>query len=180
MALMDLLPEWYRKSPQVVELQGAFDHWAEALAAARDELLAQLNVATATWGLELWERDLGLDTDVSRPLEYRRARIMSKLRGLGTTTKSMIQNVAESFTNGEVAIIEYSRENRFEVKFVGTLGIPPNLDDLTAAINEIKPAHLAYSFIFFYRTHDGLAPFTHAQLGAYTHEELRSRGDIGA
>ena len=180
MALMDLLPEWYKKSPQVVELQGAFNHWTEAISAARDELIAQLNVATATWGLALWERELGLETDVSRPYEYRRTRVMSKLRGTGATTKAMIQNVAESFSNGEVAIIEHSGENRFEVKFVGTLGIPPNLDDLAAAIEEIKPAHLAYSFVFIYRTHAELSPYTHEELSAYTYEELRSRGDIGA
>ena len=64
----------------------------------------------------------------------------------------MIQNVAESFSNGAVDVLEYPAEYRFEIKFTGTLGIPPNLDDLSAALEEIKPAHLAYDYIILYRT----------------------------
>ena len=175
--LIDLLPECYKNSAQVIELQTAFQHWTDALQGARDDLLAQMNVASATWGLVTWEKALGLTTDATKPNEYRRTRIMSKLRGQGTTTKVMIENVAESFSNGEVAIIEYNSDSRFEIKFVGTLGIPPNMDDLTAAIEEIKPAHLAYTYIYVYRTHAQLTPYTHAQLAAYTHAALRE-GDI--
>ena len=171
--LIDLLPEFYRESAQVVALQGAYQHWSDALQAARDDLMAQMNVATATWGLVSWEKALGLTTDATKSNDYRRTRIMSKLRGQGTTTKAMIENVAESFSNGDVTIIEYSAESRFEVKFVGTLGIPPNMDDLTAAIEEIKPAHLAYSYVYLYRTWDMLASYTWAQLADYTWEQVR-------
>jgi len=173
MSLIDLLPADYKNSKQVVELQGAFEYWTDALKAARDDLFAQLNVESATWGLALWEKALGLQTDVTKPYDYRRTRIMSKLRGSGTTTTAMIQNVAESFSNGEVTIIEYNNENRFEVKFTGTIGMPPNMDDLTAAIEEIKPAHLAYSYVYIYRTNSELAVYTHRQLAAYTHGTLR-------
>ena len=152
MGLIDLLPEYYASCPEVAELQLAFEHWTNALKADKQDLLLQLNVATSTWGLELWEKALGLSTDVSKPLDYRRTRIMSKLRGAGTTTKTMIENVAEAFSNGDVEITEYNDESRFEVKFVGTLGIPPNMSDLIAAIEEIKQAHLAYAFIYTYMT----------------------------
>jgi len=175
--LIDMLPECYKGSAQVVALQEAFQHWTDALLAARDDLMVQMNVSTATWGLVTWEKALGLTTDASKSNDYRRTRIMSKLRGQGTTTKAMIENVAESFSNGDVIIVEYNDESRFEVKFVGTMGIPPNMDDLTAAIEEIKPAHLAYSYVYVYRTHAVLSGYTHAQLAAYTHATLRE-GDI--
>ena len=67
MKLMDYLPRYYDRSAEVIALQGALDPEAAAVRAAWDGLLAQLNVATATWGLEAWERALGLETDVSRP-----------------------------------------------------------------------------------------------------------------
>jgi uncharacterized protein YmfQ (DUF2313 family) len=167
------LPDYYRDSAEVVELQGAFEHWTDALDAARDDLFAQLNVETATWGLRQWETALGLTTDVGKSYPFRRTRVLSKLRGFGTSTPAMIQNVAESFSNGDVAILEYNAESRFEVKFVGTIGIPPNMDDLTAALDEIKPAHLSYTYIYIYRTHAELAAYTHAQLAAWTHGTLR-------
>jgi hypothetical protein len=173
MGLIDLLPDYYINSQEVIELQGAFEHWTEALKAAREDLFLQFNVESATWGLSIWEKALGLETNASKSYEFRRTRIMSKLRGSGTTTTAMIQNVAESFSNGEVTIIEYNNENRFEVKFTGTIGIPPNMDDLTAAMEEIKPAHLAYSYVYIYRTNGTLVGYTHGQLAAYTHETLR-------
>ena len=171
--LMELLPDAYKSSAEVVELQGAFGHWSDALDAARDALFAQMFVQTATFGLKSWEAALGIETDETRNINFRRARVLSKLRGAGTTTKAMIQNVAESFSNGDVAILEYNGESRFEVKFVGTIGIPPNMDDLTDAIEEIKPAHLAYTYVFVYRTHAELSHLTHAQMAAYTHDTLR-------
>lgn len=174
MGLIDLLPAYYKSSSQVIELQGAFEHWTDVIKIAKDDLLSQMNIESATWGLEIWEKALGIETDVSKPYEFRRTRILSKLRGAGTTTKEMIQNVSESFSNGEVTILEYAGESRFEVKFTGTIGMPPNMDDLTVAIEEIKPAHLGYSYVFIYRLHSQLSTYTHAKLSDYTHEELRS------
>lgn len=173
MPLIDLLTPNYKESPEVVEIQGAFNTQIEALIAAKEDLFAQFDVITATWGLVLWEKAYGLKTDLSKPYDYRRTRILSKMRGQGSTTKAMIQNVAESFTYGQVDVLEYPSEYRFEVKFTGTLGIPPNMEDLTAAIEEIKPAHLAYSYVIVYRTHAQLAQYTHTQLSAYTHKQLR-------
>lgn len=173
MELIDLLPDYYAGSSQVVALQGAYQHWTDALQAARDDLFLQMNVATATWGLVTWETALGLTTDAAKSNDYRRTRIMSKMRGQGTTTKAMIENVAESFSNGDVVIVEYNDESRFEVKFVGTLGIPPNMDDLTAAIEEIKPAHMDYTYVYTYRTWAMFSSYTWAQLAAYTWDQVR-------
>lgn len=178
MDLMGLLPEFYRNSLEVVDLQGAIQPAAQAAQTARNDLIAQLNVATATSGLDVWETALGLKTDPSKSLEFRRTRIMSKLRGQGTTTVAMLKNVSESFSNGAADILEYPAEYRFEIKFVGTWGVPPNMNDLTAAIEEIKPAHLVYAFVYIFRTHGQLAAYTNAQLANYTHEQLREQEEL--
>ena len=81
--------------------------------------------------------------------------------------------MAESFSNGEVAFIEYNSESRFEVKFTGTIGVSLNMDDLTAAIEEIKPAHLMYSYVYIFRTNDELAVYSHIRLEGYTYATLR-------
>ena len=174
MNLTHLLPNYYKKSTEAVDLQSAFGTWTDSLFSAKTELLRQMNVSTATWGLSTWEKALGLETDASKPYSYRRERVLSKLRGAGTTTAAMIQNVAESFSNGEVAIIEYNHENRFEVKFTGTFGLPPNMADLTKAIEEIKPAHLAYSYVFIFNTYEALRAYSHAALSSYTHGQLKN------
>ena len=171
--LMTMLPIQYVNSPEVTELQQSLQHWADKMQSDRDDLFDQLHLRSATWGLELWERALGLETDISRPRPFRRSRIESKLRGLGTTTKALIKQVAESFSNGEVEVVEYNDEYRFDVVFTGTVGIPPNMDDLTAAIEEIKPAHLAFAYVIVYRTWDMVSHLTWDEAGAYTWDELR-------
>lgn len=173
MSLIDKYPEFWKDSSLTVKIIDAMGAETEILRGALADLLAQCNVATATWGLDLWEKQLGLETDVEKDLDFRRTRVISRLRGTGTVTVAMIQNVAESFSNGEVAVIEDAANYHFDIKFVGTIGIPPNIDDLTAAINEIKPAHLTYAYIYVYNTHGNLAAYTHAQLAAYTHAQLR-------
>lgn len=70
-------------------------------------LMDQLCVNTATWGLQYWEKTLGIPVEQGKDLEYRRSRIRSKLRGSGVTTVALIESVAESFSNGDVAVTEY-------------------------------------------------------------------------
>lgn len=154
-------------------MEAALGEQVEAAGAALAEAQAQLALDTATWGLTLWEKALGLSPEAGKDPEYRRSRCRSKLRGQGTTTAAMLRNVAESFSNGAVEIIEYPAESRFEVKFVGTIGVPPNMDDLTAAIEDIKPAHLAYSYLILYRTWDKVAGMTWDEAGAYTWDQLK-------
>lgn len=178
MDLIGLLPDYYQNSVEVVDLQGAIQPAAAAAQTARNDMIAQLNVETATYGLDTWEAALGLKTDASKSYEYRRTRILSKLRGAGTTTIAMLKNVSESFSDGAADILEYPAEYRFEIKFAGTWGVPPNMEDLTAAIEEIKPAHLVYAFIYLFRTHGQLAAYTNAQLAAYTHAQLREQEEL--
>lgn len=173
MNLLGYLPLFYQGSREAAAIEGAMDPAVEAVWAARDGLFDQLHVETATWGLEAWERALGLAVDVSKDLEYRRTRVLSKLRGQGTTTVAMIRNVAESFSNGQVDVIEHPDAYRFEIKFTGTIGVPPNMDDLSAAIAEIKPAHLDYDYIIMFRIWREIADRTWGGLAARTWAEVK-------
>ena len=122
----------------------------DILKAYMEDLNKNLYVKTATWGLDLFEEELGLVTDKSISYEERRERILAKKRGSGTTTKAMIKNTAEAFSGGEVEVIEKFNEYSFIVKFVGVRGIPKNLALFKQMIEEIKPAHLNYELAFTY------------------------------
>jgi len=114
------------------------------------DLINQKFISTATWNLSDYESDLGIPIVETDSYDIRRTRILAKLRGYGTITKEMIQNVAESFENGEVDIIPDYANYSFTVKLVCLLGIPPNIDDLMNAIEEIKPAHMAVIYLYSY------------------------------
>lgn len=115
-----------------------------------EDILKQFYVETATWGLDLWEEMLGLKSYAGKPDDQRRSRIISKLRGIGTVTISLIKNVAESYVNGTVEVNEDNTNYRFTIKFIDNLGVPPNLEDLMEAIEEIKPAHMAVQYEYKY------------------------------
>lgn len=172
--LMSLLPDFYKKSNNVIEVQSTFGYEAGEISDSTKGLFNQLFITTATWGLDLWEKAYRIQTDVSKPLSQRREILLAKLRGAGTTTKAMIKNVATAFSKGEVEIIEYPEESRFIVKFVGTLGIPDNMADLSKTIEDIKPAHLSYTYEYMFNTYSRLAVLTHMQLAEYTQNQLRN------
>lgn len=175
--LIEHLPMHYQESSYVTEIQNAFEVALVAAQNEKDVFLEQLNVDTATWSLSLWEDMCGLVTDETKSDAMRRERIKSKLRGFGTTTLSMLENAARAFSNGDITITEYPAESRFEIAFTGTIGRPPDLNDFCASLDEIIPAHLTYSIIIRYAANQELKPYTHAQLAAFMHTQIRN-GDI--
>ena len=148
--LLDYLPSFYHNSNIVKSFIDSNSIEANILKYYVEDLNNNLYVKTATWGLNLFEEELGLTTDESISYEERRERILAKKRGNGTTTKAMIKNTAEAFSGGEVEVIENFNDYSFIVKFVGIKGIPKNLTLFKNMIEEIKPAHLNYELAFTY------------------------------
>ena len=148
--LLEYLPSFYHNSDVIKSFMESNSIEVDTLKAYVEDLSKNLYVKTATWGLDLFEEELGLVTDKSISYEERRERILAKKRGNGTTTKAMIKNTAEAFSGGEVEVIENFNDYSFVVKFVGIKGIPKNLTLFKNMIEEIKPAHLNYELAFTY------------------------------
>ena len=148
--LLEYLPGFYHNSDVIRSFMESNSIEVDTLKAYVEDLSKNLYIKTATWGLDLFEEELGLATDKSISYEERRERILAKKRGNGTTTKAMIKNTAEAFAGGEVEVIENFNDYSFIVKFVGVLGIPKNLTLFKNMIEEIKPAHLNYELAFTY------------------------------
>lgn len=149
--LMSYLPDEHENSKETVTIQNAIQPELDLVWAARDDLLLQLNPNTATWGLVSWEDALGLTTDETKNLEYRRARVVAKLRGRGTTTVALLKEVAESIANSVVNVVEVAAEYRVEIHLDGTPEILSVLSELRESLDEIMPAHLEWGFVLRYR-----------------------------
>ncbi|MDR6553845.1 uncharacterized protein YmfQ (DUF2313 family) [Paenibacillus qinlingensis] len=115
-----------------------------------EETLEQFFVSSATWGLDAWEAELGIASVPGKPDDQRRSVINAKLRGVGTVTVDLIQSVAEAYERGVVEVTQQPASYQFTVRFVDTLGTPPNMNDLKAAIEDIKPAHLQVIYQYQY------------------------------
>jgi len=179
-AMHDYLPLYYA---DVKPANNVVDREADeiaALNAAVDSVLAQFFIGSATWGLSRWEEIFGIAVDTLKPIEQRRSVIKSKLRGIGTVTPALIEQVAEAYDNGDVEVTEDNSNYNVTITFVSTLGIPPNLGDIFAAIREVLPAHLTVNFVFRFYTYAELADsgITYGGLAATgrTYDELYHGG----
>lgn len=171
--LMRYLPVYYKENNIMTNLQDSVSAEFEELGGWISEVLQQLFVETATWGLDLWETELGIPTDTSKTEEARRNIILTKMRGAGVTTPVVLEDLAELFTGGQGLVIEYFDQYKFVVKFIGFRGVPPNLEDISAAIEEIKPAHLTYGYLFTYLIWYEAATYLWDEAGKMTWDQFR-------
>ncbi len=172
--LMKYLPPWYYNSNIMVNIQNSAAKEIGKLNYSKKDLLDQFYVDTATWGLSsIWEKPLGIQTDLNKSYEDRREIIKAKLRGSGTVTKVMLKNVAEAFSSGETKIIENFSDYSFIIQFIGIKGIPKNMAGLIDAIDTIKPAHLGYSFKYTYTRYEKLKELTWQQAKTKTWDDLK-------
>jgi len=142
--------------------------------------IKQAFIDTATWGIDLWEEEYGLDTNELLSYEERREIVKAKKRGRGTTTIEMIKNTAESFSSGEVNVIPHNEQYYFTVHFIGIKGIPRNMQAFKDMLDVIKPAHLNYDFAFTYNTYGDIKDnsSTYGTLKNYSNDLLRTTDDI--
>jgi hypothetical protein len=138
------------------------------------DLLDQCFISTATWGLGRWEKVYGLVTNMTLSYEQRREILMAKLRGQGTTTVQMIRETAETFSGGEIEVIEDNPNHHFTVRFIGIKGIPRNMNAFISMLEDIKPAHLSYSFEYRYTTWSELINRSWSSITGFTWDSIRT------
>jgi uncharacterized protein YmfQ (DUF2313 family) len=162
MDLMDLLPPIYEDNATMEELQTILTAKINSIITNTAATVDECFITTASALLSRYEKIYGCTVDVSKSDDSRREVLKAKIRGIGTVTKQMIIDTAAAYSNGAVEVIENNSNYSFVVKFTGTLGIPANMTGLTNTLNEIKPAHLAFSFEYTYMTWAQLESYNHA------------------
>lgn len=148
--LLKLLPPIYQDSSFIKYIINSLTIEINLFNEYLQDLLNNLYVDTATWGLDYFEKELGITTDINKSCEERRELIKTKKAGQGTTTIQMIKDTANIYTGGNIDILEENEINKFTIKFIDIKGIPRNLIDFENTIKDIKPAHLNYEIVFFY------------------------------
>lgn len=162
--LKEYLPDYYRNVLEMDELINAEGTEFDLLGTRIEELLNQSYPESATWALERYEKELQIIVDINKPTDQRRSVVISKMRGLGKVSGTMIKNVAQAYDGGTVDVDVSPAEYKIIITFIDTLGIPQNLDDLKAALEEIKPAHMSLSYAFRYLLLKEIGSMTISQL----------------
>ena len=176
MDLINKLPYFY-KNKITKSIQDGLSVEYNSVSEEISNTLTQLFVDSATYGLDSWEKMLGISKN-NFDYQTRRENIKAKMRSRGTTTLSVIKNICEAYSYGEVDIVVDHANYSFEVHFIGSIGVPKAFAELDKTVNDIKPCHLAHSYKFRYNNHEYLSQFTHEYLSQFTHDDLRNSKDI--
>lgn len=145
--LMSYLPEWYQNSRETVVIQESIQPEIDLIQQARDDLLAQLNPWTATWGVALWEDALGLVGNGTLSLDQRRANVAAKIRSRETTTPALVKEISETILGVPVTVTELYGDYWVEICFDAQGELPAGLDGLADQLDKIMPAHLGWGFL---------------------------------
>ena len=168
--LIKFLPKYYQNSGVMQQIMSTDGKMLDAVEAALNAADNQMLVATADEDLARWEKIFGLIS--ADDLNRRRERILARKRGGGTGTIEHLKTVISSFSQGDVEITELYDQYMITIKFVGTTGAPPYLDDVTAAIDEIIPAHIGYTIVLQYNRWSDYSTKTWAELATKTWAEI--------
>lgn len=148
--LTDQMPERYLNSSEVGAAAGILWVLGEAFRDCVLDWLEQLTIDTATWGLKYWEQAYGVTPQITDTVEERRGRVKAKMRSPQTVTAAMLENLTDSYINGQSVVTELPRQHKVQIQFNGDYGIPSNLDSLTAALLEVLPSHVTYEYLYRY------------------------------
>ncbi|MFS1514547.1 putative phage tail protein [Chengkuizengella sp. SCS-71B] len=137
---LPLFYEGYAEMQTLLEAEGIeFDQ----LTQNSKEVLDQLFIFTATWGIELWEKSFFITPNLSDSLDIRRSRILSKMSGLGTFNKEDALELANKYSLDRSAefipiLGEYAFKTRHNIDSL------VDYDTLRSTFEEMKPAHLEH------------------------------------
>jgi hypothetical protein len=147
-ALINNLHTIMRSDPFILEMFTSAGITTDNLEANLQDLVNQYWIDTATWGLDKWESILGIPTNLTQSYESRRSGVRAKWRSNGKADISLLQTVADSWYNGQIDVSFAS--GTINVTFTGFYGVPGDIDGFKAAIEAIKPAHLAIAYAYLY------------------------------
>ncbi|WP_270851292.1 putative phage tail protein [Clostridium tertium] len=140
-AILKQIPSFIKKDEIMREIYSIQGQTFNELDDKTRNTFEQLFIDTATWGLRRWEEMLGINVDLEKTDEDRRAIIKSKLIGSKTTTKELLLEFLGTFGYTDVALTENMPD------FTQTFDINHYLNTNTSkammeTLRDIFPAHL--------------------------------------
>lgn len=177
--MLKYLPLYERKSAVFFEILRVYDREFRNIEQQLEVSERNIFLDTAIESLPIYERDLGIESVNSLRYDQRREQIASRFRtAFDQTTEEAIKSVASAYSNGEVEVNKTNTPGVYEIKFVGTLGIPNNMEGLKQALDIIVPAHLELAYTFTFNTWGMINDKKWIDASTMTWDELRTWNEV--
>lgn len=154
-----------RKDEYINELLKASGIEMDEIDILLEDIYKQFWFDTMTWGLDILAKEAGIHFTADQSLEEKRSQVQAKWRSKGKLDIQLLQTICDSWKNGET---EVDFTDRIIVKFVGSAGIPSDIDTLKESINKVKRAGKLVEYIFKYILISEMEAMTIAELETIT------------
>lgn len=168
------LPLYERKSGTFIQILTAADREFRNIEQRLSVAKRNMFLDTAIESLPIFERDLAIETVNNLRYDQRREQIISRfISAFDQTTEETIKRVAGAYSNGVVEVAPTSVDGVYEIRFIGTRGVPNNMTGLKKALDIIIPAHLGLTYIFTFAPWEDLVNQTWGSVAGKTWNDLR-------
>lgn len=141
------VPPFVAQMREIAELFVAEQPELDQMEADIAELLKQFYIKSATYSLDEWEDEFGIERNSSLTLMQRRARVLAKLNSNPPATVRMLENlVLQTLNANAVTIVEHPAQYSFSI-YVNTDYLIDTFAIADEAMRLARPAHLSYKFI---------------------------------
>ena len=139
-----------------------------------EELLHNQFISTAGGlGLSRWEKLLGIIPKGTETLEERRFKILSRLNERLPYTLPQLKNILETLCSAGNYSAEVM-EGTYQLVVKIGLAAKSSFSDVEALLERVVPRNMIVNLLQLYNTYAEIGRFTHGQLAAYTHNQLRN------
>ena len=157
----------------VGELIGAIGSCMDLIDEENEQAINDMFISTCSAKrLREYESEAGITPAASQSEDDRRSAVIARWRSEGKCDIELLQITADSWKYGKTSI-DFVGE-KLQIK-LNDKGIPTDLDGLKAAIEEVKPAHIAVVYIFVYTTWNEVKLKIWDEIKKMTWDELKVR-----
>ena len=174
--IINNLHKIFRKDPYINNILGSVGEKLDLMDLKTEDLEKEFFFDTmSAVGIAIMEEQLNYNC-ISETLEGKREEIEGKWKTAGKCDLKLLQTIANSWRNGEVAVMFTNAV--IKITFISIIGIPRDIEALKNAINEAKPAHLPIEYTFRYRTWGNLLGNTWGYYKQYTWGQVLKREGV--
>ena len=147
------VPDFVSGTTIMNDIYNAHGKELDLLVEYNQDILNQLFVETATWGLSYWEEFFGLPVLINQDINIRRAKIRAHFASFGTVNKATIKRIANDFGFKDVDIIEDYAPYIVKLIFDNSASSDViNINDLITTLRRMCPAHVDFMYVFLYKS----------------------------
>jgi hypothetical protein len=171
--LIEYYPEWLQNYKEIKVLVGIEQDQAEKLWQAVDSIWGNNFIESLDeYGCTRWETMLGIKNRDTYTLDDRRNNIAVRIAEQRPFTWKAFQNMLTAIC-GEGGYTVTRNVSNHVVTIKVMLTSKNMLNDVKDLAERIIPANMSYDVDLMYNVYGFLRNYTHAQLSAYTHQQLR-------